>query len=91
MGEKEFAKELGIKFDGYETTDGAYVIDLPNSNEFSKIYTLLDKNEDIDLDIEGSHFIGELIEMLYLAEDFDILLKGDLKNNAYSVEIKEAI
>ena len=91
MGEKEFAKDLGITKEGYETTNGSYVIELSNSNEFSKMYTLLDKNEDAILDVETMHMSDELVEMTYMTKEFDVTLKANLKENTYMVEIKEAI
>lgn len=91
MGEKEFAKELGITKEGYESTTGSYIIELDNSNEFSKVYTLLDKNEDADLDVETMSMSADLVEMTYLTEDFDVTLQANLKENKYRVEVKEAI
>lgn len=91
MIEKDFAKDLGITKEGYETTNDSYVIELDNSNEFSKIYTLLDKNEDADLDVETIHMNEELVEMTYLTDGFDVTLRANLKENKYMVEIKEAM
>lgn len=91
MGEKEFAKELGITGEGYESTNGSYVIELKNSNEFSKVYTLLDKNEDAELDVETMHMGEDFVEMTYLTEVFDVTLHADLKENKYFVEIEEAM
>ncbi len=91
MIEKDFARDLGITKEGYETTNGSYVIELDNSNEFSKIYTLLDKNEDADLDVETIHMNEELVEMTYLTDGFDVTLRANLKENKYMVEIKEAM
>ena len=90
MMESEFAKELGIKKEGYETTDGTYVIELDNSNEFSKVYTLLDKNEDAILDVESMLMTSDEVEMTYLTTEFDVTLIGNLKENTYRVEIREA-
>ena len=91
MGEKEFAKELGITSEGYESTNGSYIIELKNSNEFSKVYTLLDKNEDAELDVETMHMGEDFVEMTYLTEVFDVTLHANLKENKYFVEIEEAM
>lgn len=85
-----FAKEHGITKEGYETTTGVYVIDLDNSNEFSKVYTLLDKADDVDLDIEDMVMNEEEVFMTYLADEFDIRLIANLKDKTYRVEIEEA-
>ena len=91
MIEKEFAKDLGITKEGYETTNGSYVVELDNSNEFAKIYSLLDKSEQSDLDIETIHMNEDLVEMTYLTDGFDVTLRANLKENKYMVEIKEAM
>lgn len=40
---EEFLNSLGIHIDGTYTRNGSYIIDLDNSEEFGKVYTILDK------------------------------------------------
>jgi len=89
MTATEFVKSLGIETEGTETDDKSCVVTLSGSNEFSRIYTKLDKAEDIDLDVDEMIMSPENILMTYLTDDFDIILKADLKNNVYTLEVKE--
>ena len=49
MSAQEFAKQLGITQEG-SYVDGVYVINLEDSNEYSRVYTILDKSDLCDLD-----------------------------------------
>lgn len=87
MTAEEFAKSLGI--DGEGTSQGnTYTISLSNSNEYSKVYTILDKAKGIDLDDEESVLSESSTLLVYLADDFDIKLKADLDKNIYTVSFE---
>lgn len=81
--------DLNLTGKGKESGD-KYVITVNSSNELSKFYTLLDKYEDADLDPEGMVMSDKSIYMVYLTDDFDITLKGDLENDKYSMIIEDA-
>ena len=91
MTGKEFLNRLGITKEGIESDDGIYTVTLDSSNEFSRAYTILDKAKNVDLDSESVVMTEENVLMTYLADDFDILLKADLKNKRYSIEISEVV
>ena len=81
--------DLKLTGKGKESGD-KYVITVDSSNELSRFYTLLDKYEDADLDPEGMVMSDKSIYMVYLTDDFDITLKGDLENDKYSMIIEDA-
>ncbi len=90
MTAEELAKSIGINEVG-TNVDGAYVIPLKDSNAFSRVYTLLDKAEGIDLDSDESTLSESATVLVYLSDDFDIELRADLDNNSYTVSFKSAL
>lgn len=85
----EFLNQLGISLEGQEQ-DGKYVIDLGDSNSYSKIYTILDKSELVDLDVENIMMDEHTSQMLYLSDDFDVTLEANLDDGVYKLVIEEA-
>ena len=88
MSAQEFAKQLGIQQEG-NYVDGVYVIQLKDSNEYSKIYTILDKSELCDLDTEEISLDVQKSLLVYLADDFAIKLQANFDTNSYSVSFEE--
>lgn len=88
MSAEEFAKELGINQPG-NYVDGVYVISLNNSNEYSKVYTLLDKSDLCDLDVEEISLDVQNSLLVYLADEFDIKLQANFDTDTYSVSFEE--
>ena len=86
---KSFLDSLGIKFEGQEQ-NGKYVIDLKDSDTYSKVYTILDKSELVDLDIESINMNEEESTMVYLSYDYDITLGANFDENEYTLTIEEA-
>lgn len=70
---EDIIKKLNINYKGNYTEDGAYVIDLPNSEAFGNIFTLLENNNMIDtlednqvVTEEGSSLLYEIIGESYI-------------------------
>lgn len=87
MTAEEFAKSLGINGEGI-SQGNTYTVSLSNSNEYSRVYTILDKAKGIDLDDEESVLSESSTLLVYLADDFDIKLKADLDKNIYTVSFE---
>ena len=85
---KKFAEELGITKEG-SYVDGVYTIVLDNSNEYSKVYTLLDKSDKVDLDGDEVNLGVDSSIMVYLADDFDISLIANFEEDSYVVKFEE--
>ena len=88
MSAQEFAKQLGITQEG-SYVDGVYVINLEDSNEYSRVYTILDKSDLCDLDVEEINLDVQSSLLVYLANDFDIKLQANFDTNSYSVSFEE--
>lgn len=89
MKADEFAKELGITKEG-SYTDNGYVITLKDSNEYSRMYTLLDRSDKCDLDTEEVNLGVTDSIMVYLADEFDIKLQANFDTDSYTITIAEA-
>ena len=86
---EQLLKDLNITKPGKLNGD-KYIIQLENSDEFSKMYTVLDKYEGADLDPEGMVMSSSSSIMIYLTDDFDITLKADFDKDTYQMIIEEA-
>lgn len=83
---KEFASKLGIDVEG--TLEGEkYVIELANSNEYSRVYTLLDKSELVNIDEDSTLVTENVGELLFLGDEFDIKLVGNFAQDIYRIVI----
>ena len=68
-----------------------YVINLEDSNEFSRLYTALDKCEDADLDIESMVMSDSSSIIVYLTDDLDITLKANFDEDKYYLILEGAV
>lgn len=83
---KEFAKQLGIDVEG--TMEGSkYIIELSDSNEYSRVYTLLDGSDLVDVDEDATLLTDNVGELLFIGDDFDVKLVGNFNSDIYRVVI----
>jgi hypothetical protein len=86
MEMKEFAKQLGIDVEG--TMEGSkYIIELSDSNEYSRVYTLLDGSDLVDVDEDATLLTDNVGELLFIGDDFDVKLVGNFNSDIYRVVI----
>ena len=86
---KEFLRSLGITQQGNTDDDGNYVIDLESDKEFNKIFSILDKSEELDENDEMSVANIEVSNIMYESDDFTINLIADFAQNIYKLVIQE--
>lgn len=91
MSVDELLKKLDIQKD-YEHEGDRIVIQLADSDEWMKLYNKLSKAKDIcDLDIDtGVQLDIEKWSAVFLADDYDLTLLGDVTNDDYKLVIKAA-
>lgn len=70
--------------------DNSYTIRLKDSNDYSKVYTILDKSDDFDLDVDKMLLNENVSEFIYLCDDYDVKLIANLSEDKYKVIIEEA-
>ena len=85
---EEFAKKLGIEEPG-ELIGDKFVIPLMNSDEYSKIYTILDKSDLVDLDGSSTLVTEKVSELKYVGDEFTVKLDANFVDDFYRVVISK--
>lgn len=85
---EEFLQSLGIK-GNLQKSSNSYVMDIDNSNEYGRIYSLLDKSEEVEEDPESSQVTFDYSSIQFFNDEYIIQLIADFENNSYRLTIKE--
>lgn len=86
---KDILSKLGIDESGYYGKDGAYIIDLEDSNAYGKVYTKFDKSEDFDEIEDESLLTIHNSSIVYENDSFRATLISDFDQDTYKLVIKE--
>lgn len=86
-----FLTGLGIKelFDSSSKED-EYTIDLVDSDSYSRVYTILDKSDKVDLDAYSTTMDENGTSLTYLGDDWDLTLSANFEDNSYVLTVREA-
>lgn len=87
MEVKEYLKSIGIVKDGIQK-DSNYIIDIENSNEYGKFYSILDKVNDLD-ETDNSTITSDKSIIEYESDDYIFELTADFDSDKYSLTVKE--
>jgi hypothetical protein len=85
---EELLKQLSIEDIG-EIKGGVYTIDINSYDEFSAIYNKLEQSEVITKDSNESSFNMDEAHIVYLSDNYELNLNGDLDDDVYVLTIKE--
>lgn len=85
---EEFLKSLGIN-GNLQKSNSSYVMDIEDSNEYGKIYSLLDKSDEIEEDTESSQVTLDYSSIQFFNDLYTLQLIADFENNEYRLTIKE--
>lgn len=88
---EDYLKSINIPYTGEISNNDSYVIDLSNSNDYGKIYSILDKSEDLDL-LDDNQVVTEQGSSLIYESDstnYMVNLISDWDSNKYQVVINE--
>lgn len=87
---EQLLKDLGINKVGEYSNKNTYVIDLYSSEEFGKMYSLLDQNNDLEYEEESSLLTVDNGSLMYNYNDeFQFVLIADFNHDQYHLTIKE--
>ena len=90
MSITDILKELKINLKGTYSRDGSYVIDLEDSSDaFGKVYSILDKNPEVDYMESNSLLTVDNASMYYKYKGFQINIIADFRNDHYKVVVSE--
>lgn len=86
----EILRELGIDLEGTYDSEGGYVVDLNSSNQFGKIYSKLDKSDDLNFLESNSILTTDNASLIYRYEDeAELTLLGDFNNDKYQLVVNK--
>lgn len=85
----KFIKDLGITYSGSFENNDSYVIDLVDSNEYSKVYSILDKSDKVELDTETILVSDKLSEIIFRDDKYEVKLLANFVDNVYKVVVSE--
>lgn len=86
MNLREIAEELGLNYSGEYGKNNSYVIDLYTDKEFGKVYSLFDRNEEVEQLEENNLLTVHNASLIYLYKDrYQINLKSNFDTDEYSI------
>lgn len=85
---EEFLNSLGIKGQ-LQKSNSSYVLDILDSNEYGKIYSILDKSDEVEEDPESSQVTLDYSSIQFYNDEYNIQLIADFENDEYRLTIKE--
>lgn len=90
MDIERLLKTIGINYP-VEVTKTETIVRIPDSNHFSRVYTLLDSSNLVTLDQDETELSVSSSKLNYYAEipAVKLTLEGDFDNNVYILSIEE--
>ena len=86
---EDFLKEIGISQKPVKSDSRTYVIDIPDSNEYGRIYSKLDRSDLVDEDPESSQITSTVSSIQFIGEDYILTLLADFDSDKYKLTIRE--
>ena len=86
---KELLKAIGINTPGYYKGNNKYIIDINSSDEYSKIFSLLDRTDLVDEIDNESISNSSNSKVVYGNDDYLIELNANFDANSYNLVITE--
>ena len=87
LGEREYLISIGIDKKGDYSEEDSYIIPLLSSNEYGKIFSILDNTSGLEILQENQVVTEQGSSLLYESEDGKFLLNliADFDNNIYQL------
>jgi hypothetical protein len=86
---EQLLKDLNINLPGEYAEDGSYVVDIPDSSEFGKVYSKLEKSDIVE-EVDDSTVLTLMdVSVLYRNDDYSINLLADIGENSYRLVVNE--
>lgn len=90
MNIEQLLKELNINKVGSYSKNNNYIIDIDNSNEFGRVYSTLDNNEELDESDDSTNINMHNANITYKYKNqFQLTLIADWDNDTYKLVIEE--
>lgn len=88
---KEFLRSLGINQEGHESDDGVYIVNIEDSNEYSKVFSKLENSDQVHEVENDSVFDLEKNVLYFESESYDLELYADLEEDSYELIVRQKI
>lgn len=86
---EKFLEKLGITQVGHYTKTNTYIIDIDDSDEYGKIYSLLDKSDEIEEDEDSSTITVHTSNIVFESDNYQLTLIADFDQDTYKLVCKE--
>ena len=86
---EQLLQEIGINETPRLGSDGVYVIDIQNSNDYGVYYSKLDRSDLLDEDDESSNVTIDGSTIVYISDDYTLTLIADFSSDQYKLTIRE--
>lgn len=86
---EQLLQEIGINETPRLGSDGVYVIDIKNSNDYGIYYSKLDRSDLLDEDDESSNVTIDGSTIVYISDDYTLTLIADFSSDQYKLTIRE--
>lgn len=86
---EKFLERLGITQVGHYTKTNTYIIDIDDSDEYGKIYSLLDKSNEIEEDEDSSTITIHTSNIVFESDNYQLTLIADFDQDTYKLVCKE--
>lgn len=82
---KELLKKIGINNPGYYSDSSTYVVEMNDSDEYSKAFTKLD-NTDLVEELSASSVSNAYVSnVMYVNDDYSINIIADFESETYKI------
>lgn len=82
-------RKLNIYLEGSYSKDGSYVVDIYDSDDFGRIYSLLDNNKNVEELNDNSLLNQHSANISYLYDDYQLTLIADFDEDLYKLVVTE--
>lgn len=91
MTEEEFLQSININIKGNKSDDGAYVVDLKDSNEYGRIFTRLEKSEELDLLDDNQVITEQGSSLIYESRSYNYIINliADFDSDQYQLIVNK--
>lgn len=86
---EDFLKDLGINEIPNRSTNGDFVIDIKDSDDYGKFYSKLDKSNLVEENNESSQITSTVSSIQFDSDFYTLTLMSDFDNDIYKLTIRE--
>ena len=86
---EELLNELNLDIEPTKLDANKYEIDLDNSNEYAKMYSMLNNSEIVKEDIDSSQLTSDTSSLQFTANNLTVTLLADFNADTYKMILRE--